>query len=262
MKQTKSGSCRNLESRALGLAATTTLVLACASTEPLPEPIDPDSTGLGIALDLRLGIGPIRSSGTRPETVLFVRLEEGESLADLEKKSALIPSTCVRGDYAYLLNAPPGTYVAVAAVYVEDVGPTEVPMTASLSSSVSVGYKLELSDGKVTHRSYFSRDMIARSLTTVPAGSFAFMGSYEADQPFLFGEPDDLQLHFLHVLEGADVDRAGFFADMANEGRSHCLALHAAKKDREAERLFRHETRELLEDTAWIQRVEASMAKP
>ncbi len=240
----------------LSFLLTSTLFFSCASAEAPPEPIDSESSGLAVSLEMLMGIGPVRSAGTKPETVLFVRLDPGETVAHLADEVVLIPSTFVRGDYAYLLNAPPGRYALVAAIYVEDVGPTEVPFSVPVNSDVSVGYELELSDGKVTHRNYLSRDMIEESLTTVVAGSFAFMGSFEADQPFLFGDADELQLHFMRVLEGEDVDRSGFFRDMQNEGRAHCLTLRTAKRDAETEAAFRREAKDVLEATAWIQRID------
>lgn len=261
------GPCLGLATKcrsALSLLLASGLALACASagSKPLPGPVDPQSSGLAVSLELLVGIGPVRASGTRPETVLFVRLEDGETLEDLREKSELIPSTFVKGDYAYLLNAPPGRYVAVGATYVEDVGATDVPMTARVNANLSLGYALELSDGLVTHRSYLSRDMIERSLTSVEAGSFAFMGSFAADQPLLFGEPDELQLHFMHVVEGADVDRSGFFQDMTNEGRSHCVTLRSLQQGPEAARAFREQARETLRDTAWVQVIDGSVAQP
>jgi hypothetical protein len=245
------------------LVAASTLALACASDppEPLPAPVDPTSCGLGLSLELLVGIGPIRSHGTRPQVVLFVQMKDGETLEDLQHETLLIPSTFVRGDYVYLVNVPPGTYAAVAAVYIEDVGPTDVPITVPVNSNLSVGYELELSDGLIKHRSYFSRDMVAKSLTTVAPGSFAFMGSFEADQGFLFGEPDEMQLHFLHVLEGADVDRSSFFADMQAEGRAHCLELHSVRKDSQARLAFCDQARKTFLDTGWVQAIEASQAR-
>jgi len=104
-------------SRGLPLGLFSALLVACESAAPQPEPIDPESAGLGIALAMTETLGPLRKDTVQPEIVLFVRLEPGDELERLSEARVLIPSTFVRGDYAYLLNAIPGRYVAVAALH-------------------------------------------------------------------------------------------------------------------------------------------------
>ena len=253
------------------------LLVACESAQPqrqrLPEPIDAESAALGISVCMTETLGLLSKDTIEPDIVLFVRLEDGEELKDLSKKRVLIPSTFVRGDYAYLLNASPGKYVAVAALYGEDLGPTTVKLgTAKVGSHVTVTFHLELSSGKVVHRNYFSREMIEASTTTVAAGSFAFLGNFEADQAFRFGEADELQVHFLHVLEGEGVDRKELLADISSEGRAHRLSPRrregpawqsavsgGAEKDRDAELAFCRQAKQALKGTAWVQRIDESM---
>ena len=171
------------------------LLVACESARPqpqrLPEPIDAETAGLGISLSLTETLGSLTKDTLQPDLLLFVRLEDGEEVKDLSKKLVLIPSTFVRGDYAYLLNASPGKYAAVAAIYGEDLEPIVVKLgSVNVGSHVTLSFSLALFGGKVVHRNYFSQAMIAKSMTTVEAGSFAFMGSYAADPSFRFGDAD------------------------------------------------------------------------
>ena len=145
--------------------------------------------------------------------------------------------------------------------------------SAHVGSHVTVTFRLELSDGMVVHRNYFSREMIEESATNVAAGSFAFMGDFEADQSFRFGEADELQVHFLHVLEGEGVDRTELLADISGDGRAHRLSPRKREgpawqqavgrtdeEDREAELAFCQQAKEALKGTAWARMIDALMA--
>lgn len=212
--------------------------------EPPPEPIDAESAGLGISLEVT-GLGPLSlkvlsAKVDRPDVVFFVRLEAGEELKDLSGEHVLIPSTFVNGDNAYLLNARPGKYVAVATLCARDLGP---------STAHWKGLSFEWDDGKFQECNYFSRSMIEKSATTVEAGSLTFMGSYAADRPFTFGSLDELQMQFQNALE----KRGG------DEFLPFRLKLRGVDKDRTAEIAFYNQARQLLKDTAWARIVERSM---
>jgi hypothetical protein len=57
---------------------------------------------------------PVRLFRYRPDKVYFVTAERKE---DLYTQGRLVESNYAKGDRAYLLNAPPGHYVAVAAYH-------------------------------------------------------------------------------------------------------------------------------------------------
>lgn len=237
----------------LSLLLASPLVLSCASTIRPPGPADSRAAGLGIGLEMKRKLGPITTERNLPGVVLFVRLEEGEDLDDLTSKETLIPSTLVDGEHAYLLNVKPGTYVAVAAIYTEDNEPLNVPVaSAQVSSNVSVGFSMDLFGGQTTYRNYFSREMITQTQTTVAPGTMAFMGHYVAIQSFRFGEAEDVQKHFLHVLEGADVDRTGFFDDLASSGFAHRLSASKVEKDSRATVKFCKQAKKHLKKTPWV----------
>jgi hypothetical protein len=203
-------------------------------------------------------MGPLSIGTTRPEMVLFVRLDEGEDLDNLTEKRALIPSSRIAGDYAVLLNASPGTYVAVAALYGEDVEGVEVPVASTnVGPHVTATFSLEMFAGEVVHRNYFSREMIAATMTRVDPASFAFMGSYRADQSFRFGDADDLQRHFLRVIEGEDVDRSGFFSDLTSSDWAKRLTLTEVRRDAMVVAAFAEQAMDDLKGSGWVPMLEA-----
>lgn len=252
---------------ALPLLMLLAVLAACESTpsksRKLPEPMNAEAGAVAIALDMTES-GPVPLPGitlpkphVRPKTVLFVRMEPGEDVKDVSTKRVVIASTFVQGEYAYLLNALPGRYVAVAALYKEETGPT----TAKMGSKES-RLEIELSDGKVRHRNYFSRAMVEQSATLVEPGCFAFMGNYAADQSARWGEGDDVQEHFMHVVEGKDVNRSGWLQDLSSEGLSHRLTLRNADRDARTRSEFCEEAKERLKGTQWTSMIDRLMASP
>jgi hypothetical protein len=244
------------------IAALSGILLSCAASIPPPGPIDSESSGLCIALKMREMLGPIPTSTKTPEVVLFMRLEEHESPGAVTEKEILFPSTFIDGEYAYLLNVTAGQYVAVAAIYGKDAEPIQIPVvSANVGSNTTIGYSLNLGGGEVIYRNYFSRDLIAASLTEVGPASFAFMGRYVADQSIRFGKADDCQKHILHLLEGEDADREGFFEDIFSNDWARRLSPHEVKRDREATIDFCKKARKHLEGTPWVTMIDRLKAR-
>ena len=231
------------------LIATLMVFVGCAGRVPPPDPFDAASSAIGLELKMRT---PIKITSKKPNLVLFVRLEEGEGVDDVLKKTEVIPSTFCDGEQAYLLNAEPGTYVAVAAVY----GKTR-NFSASSTSQVGGGTVTMNTSlrGKETNRNYFSRELVEATLTPVPAGSFAFMGRYVTDQSGSFGEGDEMQRYFLWVVEGEGAQKSGF-AKMLSGDYSHRLDIHEIERGPEAEQQFLEKARYHLGETAWLARLD------
>jgi len=47
-------------------------------------------------------------------------------------------------------------------------------------------------------------------MTTVEPGSFAFMGRFSTNQSLTLGDVDELQRHFMHIIEGEMAGKSGF----------------------------------------------------
>jgi hypothetical protein len=250
---------RSRDLRLLPLVVVSAVILSCGATVPRPGPADSESSALAIALKMNEKLGPLSLETITPEIVLFIRLEEGEDLRDLTDKRILIPSSFVVDEYAYLLNMTAGTYVAVAAIYSEESEPLEVPVGSAKIGGGTVSFNLDLFGGTEVHRNYFSKDMIAETMTKVKPGCIAFMGSFEADQSFRFGEADDAQVHILRILEGGDVDRTGFWQDITSESSAHRLAASKIRRTREAEIDFCKKAKKHLAESGWIPMVDRLM---
>jgi len=227
-----------------------TSLAACSTAPPPPGPIDDESSAIGISLKMREG--PIHLTSKTPDVVLFVRLEEGESVDDVLSKEVLIPSTLVDGEQAYLLNVSAGTYAAVAALYAVEQKGTPIPVASqNVGSNMSVGVSIDMFGGKDTYRSYFSMDLIEKTRTEVGSHEFTFMGRFVGDQSTTFGDGDDAQVHFLKVLEGKD-EAAGFVKDIFSSDHARRLSFHEANRDRETEDKFFENARKHLKETPWV----------
>ena len=153
------------------------LGVSCAS--PPPAPIGPNSVGLAIHVKVR---PVVRLVSEAPAQVLFVRLSaEGGSITDGEP----IPSNYASGDTLYLLNAAPGTYVAVACF--KHLEPT--PSSAPLPQGVSITVR----PGPSNYTTYFQEPMIHATTVTPQPGRIAFMGNFVVDQNMGFEDADPTQ---------------------------------------------------------------------
>ena len=165
---------------------------------PPPEPIDSDSAALGISLKMTL---------FRPPLILFARLEEDEGIDDLDQETDLIPSTFTVRNHVYLLNVPPGTYVAVVAITFHELSQDEVD---DLKTWQFLLYN------PWVHRHYFSRQLIEGTKTTVGPRSFSFMGEFVAEYRKVkkahreqrsgssWESADEIQRHFMRMLEATE----------------------------------------------------------
>jgi hypothetical protein len=91
---------------AMRTASVAVLLFALSACVPLPTIRDDQSAAVGISMRVH---APVRLFRYRPDKVYFVTAERKEDLY------TQVQSNYIKGDRAYLLNAPPGYYVAVAA---------------------------------------------------------------------------------------------------------------------------------------------------
>lgn len=144
------------------------LAAACAST-PAPGPAGADSAVLAVRIRT---LSKSDGAWGSPQTVHFVRLENAK--ADFGKVRQVVPSNYTQGNIAYLLDAAPGRYYAVACT--------------------------EKVQGK-EYSSFFSRELIGRTGTDVSPGAFAFMGDAIVHVIRSSRSIEPVQRHYIHVIE-------------------------------------------------------------
>src|SRR5262245_14710672 len=91
------------------LAAAALVCGACAWSR-VPEP-EPGACAVAISVDVHLPLG-LESAA---QVVYFARVDGGQGV----ERDTLLASSVTRDGRLYLLNAPPGEYVAVAAEWTE-----------------------------------------------------------------------------------------------------------------------------------------------
>ncbi len=182
-----------------------TIVGGCASPQPIPELSHPQSSGFAIDVTLKAPIGPFTR---KPDQIFFARVDGEDGLLQQQ----IIRSNYCKDGRAYLLNARPGTYVAVAA-FVSQAGVPAGPPSPGVSVTVGMG--------RIGYTTYFSKELAEHSKVTVGQNDFAFMGSYLVDQAVGLEGADQLQVHYKNVIApGAttNVLLMGFAGDVHYRG--------------------------------------------
>lgn len=194
------------------------LCLACAScTSTPPGPAGADSAGLGIRVRVR---APVRMFSQNPEQVLFVRLAgPGGGFTGGEP----MPSNYQADGYLYLLNAPPGTYVAVSCF--KKMEP--VPAAGTQTSS---GFSVIFQPGATNYTTYFPEDMVRATQVTVRAGEVAFVGEFVVDQDLGLDEGDATQRYY-YALFGQGEQSESFLENALGGDYHYRGSLHSSSQD-------------------------------
>lgn len=157
----------------VGIAIISTV--ACTSV-----PVSPESHGahIGITLSSHTLI-PLKLFDRRFTTIYFARLEDEQN--DFFSKFPLIPSNARFGNRFYLLNAPPGRYVAVAAFE-----------------------QLPGAGGGIDYYTVFSIPLVALTEVKAEQGRLVVMGQFLISlQPLVWGpERDEVQKDVMDRLRG------------------------------------------------------------
>jgi hypothetical protein len=164
----------------LGLA----LAAACGTT-PAPSPESEDRAAVAIAVRTSF---PGDASWGRPKVVYFVRLEAD---GDPSYAPEVLKSNHYSDGLAYLVNAPPGYYGAVAST--------------------------EERDGR-ERTTYFPAAMIKQSLTRADAGAVVLLGSFEVQQGKIGTTADAAQKHYRPLVE-PDRTKANVFTKIFAQNR-------------------------------------------
>jgi hypothetical protein len=167
-----------------GLGLGLVLAASCSST-PAPSPESDERAAVAIAVRTSF---PGDAQWGRPKTVYFVRLEED---GDPTFAPEVLRSNHYSDGLAYLVNAPPGYYAAVAST--------------------------EERDGR-ERTTYFPAAMIQESLTRADAGQVVLLGSFELQQGKIGTTADKAQKHFRPLVE-PDRTKANLFTKVFAQNR-------------------------------------------
>lgn len=209
----------------------------CATTQPIPELSQPQSAGFGIDVALK---APIGIFSAKPDQVYFAKIDGEDGLLQQQ----VIRSNYSKDGRAYLLNARPGTYVAVA-VFLTRAGVPAGPPSPGFSVSVGMG--------RSGYTTYFSKELVELTKVTVRENDFVFMGSYVVDQSVGLEGADGVQTHYKNVI--APGAATGTFL-MGLSGNVHYRGTMLERKsDEQARNDFLRNAKQDLSGSAWAARI-------
>ena len=198
----------------------------CATTEPIPEMSQPQSAGLGIDITQRAPIGIFTS---KPDQVYFARIDGEDGLLQQQ----IVRSNYIKDGRAYLLNARPGTYVAVATFFAR----------TTQSGPPQPGFSVTVGGGKSGFTTYLQKELVEYTKVSVREGDFAFMGSYMVNQSTGLDGADAVQAHYKNVIApgastsvflmslGGDAHYRGTMAERNGDEQARNEFLRNAKVD-------------------------------
>ncbi|MSR61207.1 MAG: hypothetical protein EXS08_02000 [Planctomycetes bacterium] len=208
-------------------------IASCASAPPAPSA--PDSAGIAIGVSVR---PPVRLFSQEPEQVLFVRLAGAD---DSFTSGELMPSNYSSGGYLYLLNAPPGTYVAVSCF--KDMEP--VP-----AAPAAPGFSVTFGPGATNYTTYFPENMIRETRVTVGPGQIAFMGNFTVDQDVGLKDADPTQ-HAYYARFGGGDENENFLMNALGGDYHYRGTLHESDHAAAAQADFRESANSHLSEAGW-----------
>ena len=191
------------------------LVLAgigCGLPKNLRLAEDKDSSIIGISLRT-VTLKIIR---TKPDVVYFVKLDEKDE-GNLGNK--IIPSNYTRGGYAYLINARPGKYAAVASFFTQTDN---------------------------SYNTFYDATIIKNTIIDVGPGQVAFAGNIVIENQMknlyqnIEQNGDRAQLHYYNLLK------------TFMYGINYCGFLVNSEHTKESEREFLKDTKLYFKDSEWM----------
>ncbi len=194
----------------------------CATTQPIPEASQPQSSAIAIDVLVK---SPLGISSHDPVQVYFVRIEGADGLM----QQSIIRSNYVKDSRAYLLNARPGTYVAVASMFLAPV--------------VQRG----------TYMTYFPQNVLELSRVIVREGEIAFMGIYVLGTSVGLDGADAVQTHYKNVIapgQSTGVLSMGFSGAVHYRG-----ALLEHKSGEQGRKEFIQKAKDDLAGSGWPMRI-------
>ncbi len=209
----------------------------CATTQPIPELSQPQSAGFGIDVTIK---APIGIFSAKPDQIYFVRIDDESGLLQQQ----IIRSNYSKSSRAYLLNARPGSYVAVAAFFSRAGAPAGPP---------SPGFSVSVTTGRSGYTTYFSKELVEHTKVTIREDDFVFMGSYVVDQSVGLEGADGVQTHYKNVIApgaATGILLMGLSGDVHYRG-----TMLERKNDEQARNDFFRNAKEDLAGSAWAARI-------
>ncbi len=194
-------------------------ILGCGLPKSLRVTENKDSSVIGVSIRTVT----LKIFSNKPETVYFVKLDEKDE-NNLGNK--IIPTNYVRGDYAYLVNAQPGKYAAVASFFTQTDN---------------------------FYNSFFDAATIKSTVIDVGPNQIVFMGKIRIENRMknlyqnIEQNGDKSQLHYYNLLKSFMY------------GTFYCGALTSAEKTKEMEHDFFVKTKIYFKDSDWIPLIDKSI---
>jgi hypothetical protein len=217
------------------------LITGCASAPP-PNFPGQEVAGIAVSVDLT-----VQSSWTswmtfNPLEIYFIRIDAGDGITsrDLIRSNHVSSLGFMSGAYAaYLLNAKPGRYAAVAAY-----GTT--------------------SDNK-EFVIFFPEGAIRESIIEVRPGRFYFMGTVDLKTASGMKDADEAQMYYYRLLSGRE-EHDGAVKELFLRSQTMFAhtsyaapALNRVHRSAQEEMAFLHAIRGSFESTDWISLIDARM---
>jgi hypothetical protein len=199
--------------------------LAGCAALPVPKPLDPQSSFIGISVKTR---APVKIAVDKPAQVFFIKVDREE---DLYAQGSFIRSSYAEGGQVYLLNVKPGRYAAVACYKKKRVGMV------------------------TEYTTFFPKELIKFSEVTVAPATIAFMGEYVVDQSVGLEGADDAQVHYARLISpGAftGTEKMVLLPVLTGHGDYYYKgSLHEEKRDKQVEIKFLTNALEDFKGTEW-----------
>ena len=209
----------------------------CATSQPIHDLLQPQSSGFGIEIALEAPIALFTSS---PSQVFSAKIDGEDGIL----QQSIIRSNYVKDGRAYLLNAKPGTYAAVATFVARDSVPAAPP---------SLGVSVSMSVGRTGYTTYFSKELVEHTVVTVGMSDFIFMGKYIIGESVGLEGADAVQIHYQNVI--APGATTGGILHFMSGDYHYRGTLVERKNDEETRNEFFRNAKEDLAGSGWVVRI-------
>ncbi|MFC1479784.1 hypothetical protein ACFL6F_04220 [Planctomycetota bacterium] len=180
----------------------------------------------------------------QPIHAYFVKLDKG---ADMFKQTKIIRSNQTVGDDMYLLNAEPGTYVAIGLQAVQERDKKEEEKKHAYDNTKMRFFK----------EVFFPKKLIKMTKVTVKPDSAAYMGMYMVSEPKFTERSkilDDAQKHYYKVVAPMVYKVPGYkvMDDMGMDYRVFGAVLSVFRKDTKYEIKFLKRGMRTFKKSQWV----------